>query len=192
MPVCKHCGSHNIGENAHCVACGRELATSQPTMALESVTAPVTDSLSSQPLTLAGLASHNAGLQGLGGWLSLFFIGIVILGPVLNLRDALTSHDKFSLVFCLLFAGYEVFIGILIAKYSPKALTHLRIYFVICIVLGLINIAFASLNSSEASRASYAGGSVLAIGFRDIIAAVIWALYFRISKRVFNTFGRNL
>ena len=120
MLICEHCGSHNTSDHERCFACGKELAGYQQAIALESVTAPLANSLSSRPLALTGLATHNAGPQGLGGWLSLFFIGIVILSPLLNLRDALTSHGKLSLILCLLFASYQIFIGVLIAKYSQK------------------------------------------------------------------------
>jgi hypothetical protein len=175
MPICEHCGNQNTSDHGHCIACGNELAGYKQAVALESVTAPVAHSLSSQSLVLTGMAAHNNGPQGLGGWLSLFFIGIVLLSPLLNLLDGLNSHNFFSFIFCLWFALYEIFIGVLIARSSVKALTHLRIYFAICIVLGLSNVASAST-----------------IGFRNIVGAIAWTLYFRFSKRVFNTFGRNL
>jgi hypothetical protein len=192
MPVCKYCGSSNVSEIGPCVACGKELVSPQDGPTLSPTTLLATDPTSLHPATLTGLASHNDGPQGLGGWLSLFFIGMVILGPLLNLLDALNSHDNFSRIFCLLFAGYEIFVGVLIAKSSARAIMHLRIYFGICILLGILNIAYSAANPMAASQATYAGESVSTTGSRDLIAAIVWALYFRTSKRVFNTFGRNL
>ncbi len=67
----------------------------------------------------------------------------------------------------------------------PKAIAIVRAYFIFVAVFEIYAFIYDSLYRHNVEY-------LLALRIRSLIVVVIWALYFRLSRRVKNTYGTNI
>jgi hypothetical protein len=161
------------------------------------------DSLEGQPLPQDNFAGKRV-----GGWLLLFCITSSILGPVLSsesLRNSLFSmDDDISWYFIIFLLLGQIAVGIYVWNLGRYALRILQVYFIgefsggiWFLALGLyedIRLLGTYEDFGHGPQPLTQGIAVyhMQIGFGFIVASFLWWLYFRRSKRVRSTFGRNI
>jgi hypothetical protein len=130
-------------------------------------------------------------LRGVGGWLLLFCVGLTMVAPALAVFRAFQSLVLMSVALQLLIASYQLYVGVLLWKMTPNALGTLKVYFIVVAVLGGLCIVAAGAVLTV-PRLSAFSVRFLWDGVRTLVSTGIWWMYFRESRRVRNTYGRNL
>lgn len=128
---------------------------------------------------------------GIGGWLLLFCIGTAILSPLADIVRALTSKNPLTVVVGVVFALLALYTGVTLWRQQPNALDWVRVYFEALLVLGGLTVLISLVNGWPYANQPSVDKAFLG-GARTVFFAAIWWLYFTKSKRVRNTFGRNL
>jgi hypothetical protein len=127
-------------------------------------------------------------LYGIHGWLMVFCATQTILSPVFILFAAVTGFLKTPLViaFQLALCGFAVYTGVSVWHMRPNALKIVKAFLFVILVLGFVE-AFPPhwlhLKNTTPSAAP---------DIQPLVVAASWWLYFKLSKRVKVTFGRNL
>lgn len=126
-------------------------------------------------------------LYGIHGWLMLFCATQTILSPVFVLFAVVTGFLKTPLViaFQLALCGFAVYTGVSVWRIRPNALKLVKAFLFVMLVLGFVG-AFPPHWMHLKSKPPAAPG------IRTLVVAASWWLYFKFSKRVKVTFGRNL
>jgi hypothetical protein len=122
--------------------------------------------------------------KSIGGWLLFFCLGTILFTPLTLLKEAVGSkllqvHIVDGVLICASLAA-----GIAVATVSNKAKLFVRIYFLFWLIMGgrfLLNVLTAE--ELDITR--------ILLAVRPTLYVVVWALYFRSSKRVKETFGEN-
>jgi hypothetical protein len=156
--------------------------------------------------------------RGVGGWLALWCIGAVVGGPLyffyhLPEQIAQTSLligmfgsiswvgvvavSAFALQFVAVIFG--IMTGVCVFTSKPFALRMVLIYFLFWAAVEALGCAFiyllfqaAGANSVSDTAIQEAQGAAVGYLIKDLIVLVVWFVYFKRSKRVRDTFGRNL
>ncbi len=196
---CVHCGAYLESSAASCSVCGKPnpvgnatSSSSAASVAVASAPAP-----SAAPPALAQerpspeverLRAEHPELVGVRGWLAWFCIIAAIISPIIVVVGILSEPSPYS-VFHLALAVFSVVTGIAIWKLWPQALKLTKILLIIQFVIGAILVASQILNSSAmaSSNASPDAG-----GARALVGSIVWFSYFKKSRRVRATFGRNI
>jgi hypothetical protein len=133
-------------------------------------------------------------LKGVGGWLLFFCIVLLIVQPAAIFIEA--SGDPAGLVIAFLLSGLSMTTSIMLILEKRSALVWLWWYFgvfVTIMVLALVATIFRGPGAEEAGpAANEAKITAVFLTIRGIIFVVLWVSYFKRSKRVLATFGRNL
>jgi len=126
-------------------------------------------------------------LQGVGGWLLLFCVGLILLGPLLTLSQVINSGtaDTLGMVLEFLRVAFGIVVGIFVWNVRPVAFTLLWFYFGLVGAFAVLGIIGSALDAEE-------GAKGLVVSIRSLGYVFVWFLYFRRSERVRATFGRNL
>jgi hypothetical protein len=138
--------------------------------------------------------NNDPSLSGVGGWLLFFCISLTILDPLYSVIQAIgdprISQNGLAIVMILCIAGFSIYTGFLLWKVRPDALKVLKGYFIFLFALACIGIlgSFAVSFTTDTLTAIES----LATQAARLVSVAIWALYFKKSRRVRNTFGRNL
>jgi hypothetical protein len=203
---CSNCGQARQGAERFCANCGTDLmkapaqaapvpqsgivtpqaaVQAAPPAVFQAAAAPVVF-----PATPAAPAAED--LTGVGGWLLLFCIILTIFDPLWSLRlipvlrYGLTVNPILFVSFGL--TAYGVFTGIMLWTRNPSALTCLRVYFALVVVVALAGV-FTYFRAIRVAGFSFQ----MAIALLRVAAFLgIWVSYFRVSKRVRATYGANL
>jgi hypothetical protein len=142
---------------------------------------------------------------GVGGWLLFWCFANVLAGSLYALYlplDAYLELKQFAatfeanhlvmafvvMLYCVLFSieVFSIVVGVCVYLVRPYALKLLIIYFLICAAIdGCLLVLFSRLDAGSQDNAF---GYLLWNG----IMLVVWFVYFKRSKRVRATFGRNL
>lgn len=156
--------------------------------------------------------------RGVGGWLALWCIGAAVGGPLyfffhLPAQIAQTSlllgmFGSMSWVgivavaaFALHFGAviYGIATGVCVFTGKPFALRMVLFYFlfwtaveVLCCALVWLLMQATGTNSISDAAVEQAQGAAVGYLIRDLIVLAAWFVYFKRSKRVRDTFGRNL
>lgn len=122
-------------------------------------------------------------LCGVRGWLLLFCIGTVIVGPIILLAGGATATlenpGAWAAGFLVVASGVAA--GVSVWTRRRNALRFVKVYLVFLFGLGILGLI-----------GSVAGGGPATSSAGGLVGAVIWASYFRKSKRVKATLGANL
>jgi hypothetical protein len=156
--------------------------------------------------------------RGVAGWLALWCVGAVAIGPLyfffhLSAQIAQTSlllgmFGSMSWVGIVAVAAFAVqFVavifgiatGVCVFTGKPFALRMVLIYFLLWAAVEALGCALtyslfqaAGANSASDTAIQEAQGAAVAYLLRDFIVLVAWFAYFKRSRRVRDTFGRNL
>jgi TPR repeat protein len=151
------------------------------------------------PETLSEPEKHVDGepprLRGVGGWLLLFCIVTTIIAPLAHIADAAKSNDTVVTLIDVSFTILAFCAGLSVWRVRRHAFRWVRAYLIMIFCLGIatyvlslgqvsdISVTIAELIATRINRSQTVG---------SVIAAVMWWQYFKKSKRVNATFGRNL
>ncbi len=132
-------------------------------------------------------------LYGIRGWLLLFCIIVAFFNPLKLLVDASEAGWAVA-AFDVALAAFSVYVGICVARLSPRALPLLKAYFIVLLLLGLGSVAWAAVLAwfTNGAAGEEALMRLAGAGARTAFFVAIWWSYFRRSLRVRNTYGRNL
>lgn len=196
---CKECGSENPATARVCGNCGSALPgeTLPPG---ESKTEIVSSQLpeESKEITPPDDASSSSErrkhpLYGAGGWLLLFCIGTAIANPLITIVQVLHSKNVLTAVLAFALAAFALDVGVSLWRLRPDALSVTKVYFIVLLVLAGVEILGWLYTFNAAKEAAEPGpDSGLWSAARLILFVGIWWSYFKKSKRVKVTFGRNL
>jgi len=170
--TCPTCGQAAQGSERFCSHCGSDLTQAAPA---------------------APSAAPADGPRGVGGWLLLFCVWLTIVDPLLELR--LLRYLQYATWNWLLLASLGVTVvgvvtGIQLWRVRPQALTCLRLYFAVAVSLVVAGIIFLLPTLRVIGLFGMAG---VAHGWLRALAFLgVWFAYFKLSRRVRNTYGRNL
>lgn len=169
---------------------------------------PPIPSSASSPQTEQSSSKTTSGPTGVGGWLVFFCVGLTILGPLFSLgqmgngwEQAQPAFSRFPAIKSVLICEYlgstailiyGFIVGCMIWSGSSKGRVIAR-RFLLIRLFGSIVFEVIAINMMvrwlplEIARA----GTVGMIGalIREVVYFTIWWLYFKMSKRVRNTYG---
>jgi hypothetical protein len=184
--TCPTCGQAAQGTERFCANCGADLNAPASGAVAPTAAAPaLAPEATSQPSAPAGE------LRGVGGWLLLFCVWIVIVDPLLELRVLpylryISLNWTLPLSFAVVIYGMVT--GIQLWRVRPGALVLLRVYFALVLALTLLTVGLM-----------FYGTYLMHVSLWSVFAWVrtaaflgIWVTYFRVSQRVRATYGRNL
>jgi hypothetical protein len=185
---CCACGKPFNQNDQFCAGCGNKFESSQRVSYVSAYRAAGAPAVNVQPVVGQPpqvLTPELMKLNGVDGWLAWFCGILILLQPIRFLGAAAKATDTLTIVLELMLAALSITTGIIIAKRKQAAFLWLKWYF--GIIVGLSVVGFlGSLGDSQQTGAAiieFVGGA---------LPVIIWALYFRKSKRVLATFGRNL
>jgi hypothetical protein len=137
----------------------------------------------------------DSSLQGVSGWLLLFCIGATIVTPLYCLADALSNlSDALVVLIDVGFAAFALYTGILVWRVRPNALKLVKAYLISNIVLAMLTVIGAIIQSgtSRTDGSPGVGFGAMGVALRILVFVIVWWSYFERSKRVGATFGRTL
>lgn len=172
--LCPTCAQPVQGSERFCNYCGGALAGTAPAAA--GATAP----------------AASGELRGVGGWLLLFCIWVTIFSPLMELRVLPYLRylgDNWMLLVSLGVTVFGIVTGVQLWRVKPQALVLLRLYFGGVLTMAVLSIFLFF----RATHGEMLGGIWVFGGWlRTFLFLGIWIAYFRVSKRVRNTYGANL
>jgi len=162
-----------------CPSCGALVTTTAVTPAAAPAAAPAPSSEEQAELER---------LRGVGGWLLFFAFTVTVVGPAAYLFEALNNLSEPIVVFLdLLLTALAILTGLGIWLKRQWLFGMIKLYFGTLVLLSLLVFYGASVESDEKVRFDTIRDGARMLGY-----VIIWSLYFRKSKRVLATFGRNL
>jgi len=187
--TCPTCGQAATAAERFCTNCGGDLTQTQlATPPAATAAAGAATAYAPAPQAVAPVASE---LRGVRGWLLLFCVWLAIVDPLYSLRVLPYLRYislNWTLPLSLALVVYGMVTGIQLWRVRPGALTLLRIYFGFVVALTLFTIGLM-----------FYGSFLMHVGIWSVFAWVetaaflaVWVTYFRVSKRVRATYGRNL
>jgi uncharacterized protein DUF2569/zinc ribbon protein len=199
---CSRCGVLNPDDHAFCKACGYDLgppvqtgvSLDPPSVAGRVPAATGTRSASTldRPPSVLAVSNKATELRGVGGWLLLFCVGLTVISPLFVLAEAVNSKDIPTIAIDLGLAALYIYSGIGLWRVKTDSFKWLKVCFVVNLILGLLGILGSIWTQPDSLEHKLSSSNDLASGARPIIGVVIWWSYFRNSKRVRATYGRNL
>ena len=206
---CGKCGVQNPDNYSFCSACGFSPQRLQPAPSVGGTAVspapavevsarpqvPVTERealLEPEKHIDAELTRYAPGagpLRGVGGWLLFFCIVTTIIIPLATMAEAANSNDPVVILTDVALAILAFCTGLSLWRVRTHALRWVRVYLVIgsCLMMIAGLERQATYITHEPTSSIYMNPVAGAV-----VYAVTWWQYFRKSKRVKATFGRNL
>jgi len=147
------------------------------------------------------------GPKGIGGWLLFYCICLCILGPIYGLLQLLGNWTLASASFAVypqlktavllensgnfIIIVYGLIVGCLLWREHSRARQFIRQYLIIRLIclIGVEILAFTFLVNLPSKMIATTFGALLGASLREGVYFAIWWSYFKLSKRVRNTFG---
>jgi hypothetical protein len=184
---CGKCGCEAKSSTHFCTKCGADIGIETPDGEAELSRIAPEQRNESDLSTTPGLQTD---LSGIGGWLYLFCVRNTVLAPLFNtLAIFASTTDLLAKAIWSLIVLFEFTSGVLVWKISARAFWFLKIYFGVLVFLGLAFITIGGLSLEDAQGGSL---SLIKFGSEELIWALGWFVYFKRSRRVRATFGRNM
>ena len=172
---CTNCGAELSNNAQGCWRCNTPVAASEPVLA-------------TAPNSIA--ARVNEELYGIGGWLLFFWISIG-LAPFVLLASAIRAKATVPGAVSAGLAVLCAVIAVQMWRRNPNAIDLLRMFILIESARALLVIAIATYQLPF--RVTYGSGRAdYAVAAMMLARCLAWWLYFRMSLRVRNTFGKNI
>ena len=169
---CCECGASNQDGSEKCSRCGSLFTLPSPALKVAVTAHPV--------------PARNS-LEGVGGWLLFFCFGLTFVQPLLNFRGAFESGGgAIEYAVAIALTSLSLTTGISLMQRSNSAFRWLVWYFGVQAVLVPL-LFLASLDEIRQGQPRAIGQIV-----HSTLFLVCWFAYFKRSKRVRVTFGRNL
>jgi len=202
------CGVGNSEDAKFCISCGEKLSTlsASPSSLSASIIsnaaaaapapAPISTSGSLDPTSARPAISDPElrSLKGVGGWLLFFCIALLIIQPVANFFEA--AGDPVALVIAFLLSALSITTSIMLILEKPSAFAWLWSYFGVfaaIMVLGLTaTLVGGAVTGETGPDAAESKMREVLVMIRGLGFVALWLSYFKRSKRVRATFGRNL
>jgi len=209
---CGKCGVQNPDNYSFCSACGFSLQRLQPASSAGGTDvspAPAVEVAARPQVPVTGreallepekhsdaeltrknyFAAGYAPLRGVGGWLLFFCIMTTIIIPLVTIAEAANSNDPVVILTDVALAILAFCTGLSLWRVRPHALRWVRVYLVVgsCLMMIAGLQRQATYITHEPTSSIYTNPVAGAV-----VYAVTWWQYFRKSKRVKATFGRNL
>jgi hypothetical protein len=138
------------------------------------------------------LLEMNSPTSDVGGWLLLICISLTILIPSQVLRQISTISSPLFLVVYITLGLANFLAGLFTWIRSSKAFIFLRIALVARFLYGIFQLYLAMLAQRHGplhaafAQQEFVGSAV------NIFMTILIFMYFRVSSRVHETFGRNI
>ena len=150
------------------------------------------------------IAEEKKQYQGVGGWLTLFILGLTVFGPILTIVNLFKEFDQFAhqaatsnavlaglifdIVFTVALMSFGVYAGVRLLKVKPNAVRiakrYLVLYFLYSVLMIALQIFGSIANPPQAEQVT----SEISPPLRSIIYVIIWYSYLGKSKRVAATY----
>jgi uncharacterized membrane protein len=129
-------------------------------------------------------------IKRVGGWIWIFLMGCVI-GGLSDVFVCILSPSPINLFLVMILLILRALVVTTVLKVSPHAIRNVKIFLIAMFIASVINLIRAfTLPPTQFNETDLQ--NLRAIGARGLLSTVIWAQYFRNSKRVKDTFGMNL
>lgn len=174
-----------------CNTCGQSLPASA--QGCWNCNTPVMQGHASKPvITAPGHLVPRCGPVGLGGWLLFFWFGLAVVQPLVAFGQIRESTHPLDIIIYVVTIALCLSTAYLIYREDSRALLYLRALLAFSMLAVLLRIFLAQQapgledwNSVRPDKLWFRAGRV----FLSLLA---WWLYFRVSRRVHNTFGGNI
>ncbi len=199
---CGKCGQKNPDDYLFCAACGftllgvHEKQTPSMELAQATVASAVDPALTLPPTVTAtcteyfhSKAAHDP-LNGVRGWLLFFCVMLTIITPIFYIFLVLRLHSSIDILLHSTLIALSVYAGIMVWRVRPSALQWVTIYLVASVAFVLGNLILA-MQTGVMATVEQSQDQILG-SVRGLIGPIIWAFYFKKSRRVRATYGRNL
>jgi len=133
-----------------------------------------------------------SGFYGVKGWLLLFCILVTIANPLSAAAEALRIRSVAVTILDAGFAALCICTGYRLWSIKPKSLRWVEIYFVVRLALAAVTLMGAIISKRPALGRDFSLNPSLESGITNVYGTIIWWAYFKKSKRVKATYGRNL
>lgn len=143
--------------------------------------------------------------KGVGGWLLLFCIGLIIISPLLNIFSITSGYQEVSPYFevyprilpiviitsvlGIVLSCFSIYAGIVLWKIRPNAVKIAKNYLLTMLGYSILSafLPFMAGLPAEANQAMLT--TVAADIFRTVIYTAVWYSYLNRSIRVKQTYG---
>lgn len=200
--ICGKCGEQNSNNRAYCKSCGQSLwPTLKPKVptvptAVAGHSSPLTSTISANvptvPIPPITLSVDFSELYGVRGWLLLFCIVITILNPLVAIAGATRSEPFPAMAFELGIAALCVRTGVAVWRKAENALRSLKVYFLVLLSIATLGLLASIILKQPYLKRDLSTDPGQEACLQTVAFVLFWWAYFKKSRRVKATFGRNL
>jgi hypothetical protein len=200
--LCGKCGAPNPNSRAFCKSCGSSLWPTLKAKALvetntvaggaPSLTQTEVASVQRPSISLEEPSVDFSGFNGVRGWLLFYCISITVIGPLFLLAEVAESKNVPSIAFGLALAVLSIYTGVGLWKRKTSALRWLKVYFLVNLALAALCLAASIILRKGYLERDLSINPLVDVSLRIVSSVIIWWAYFKKSKRVKATYGRNL
>ena len=173
---CNYCGSESPHDASYCSRCGRVL---RPDLLAE---------IQRRNLIAEQEESARERYRGVGGWLLLFTLSLILFKPALIIVSFYNHFEPVNAIISAAIGGYGIYAGIELLVVKPHAVRDAKRYLLLVFAHNLLLLVLALSVISFGTDRKVTGSEVMPF-FRGMLSAGLWRSYLRRSKRVAATYG---
>lgn len=199
---CGKCGFANPNSRAFCKSCGSSL---WPTLkakapadaiavAVHAPSLPQTDvaSVHRAPISPLVPSVDFSGFYGVRGWLLFFCISATVIGPIVFVADAAKSRSFPTIAIDLGLAALSICTGVALWRRWTNSFRWLKAYFLVSLALAALSLVASIILKRGYLERDMSINPLLEASMQIVASVIIWWAYFKKSKRVRATYGKNL
>jgi hypothetical protein len=200
--LCGKCGALNPNSRAFCKSCGSSLWPTVKAKAPAGALAAAGHAPSLIETQGAGVqrppispelpSVDFSGFYGVRGWLLLFCISQTIIGPVVVLAEAAKSKSFPTIAIDLGLTALSIYTGVALWRRRTNSFRWLKAYFLVLLTFAVLGLLASIILRRSYLERDLSINPVLGGCIRTVASVIIWWAYFKKSKRVRATYGRNL
>lgn len=200
--LCSKCGAENPNSRAFCKSCGNSLwptikpktaavapwGVGRPASVAETPHTPIDRPPAPPAVDPADVSDY----YGVRGWLLWFCLVVAVFTPVMVLASVVHEKNGLAIAIELGLAALYIYTGIGLWRIKTSALNWVEILFIVQLALVALS-ALATIGSKRGPwERDFSINPFLEQGILRLSHTIIWWAYFKKSKRVRATYGRNL